>query len=78
MKKHPPLSSIRAFMKKARHFGYDAEVKSLKSATRPGLDILQYPRGKSPKTSTWFWEDVWVGSNPFSGVTTVWYRLRPC
>ncbi|MBI2984754.1 MAG: hypothetical protein HYY50_03975 [Candidatus Kerfeldbacteria bacterium] len=78
MNKYPTYRQIIRFMEEAKHNGYDAEARSLKRKTRPGVDILQYPRGGRPRTRRWFWEDVWVGSNPFSGVTTVWYRARPC
>lgn len=78
MPRHPTPRQINSFMEKAKRFGYDAEVSSLKEKARPGTDILQYPRGRSPRTSAWFWEDIWVGSNPFSGVTTIWYKARPC
>ncbi len=78
MMKKPTLAQIKTFMKKAKRHGYDAETPSIKSHARLGVDILQYPRGKNPRTSKWFWEDAWVGSNPFSGVATVWHNRRPC
>lgn len=74
----PTSTKLHTFLKKARRFGYDAEKPSMKRSNRPGTDLLKYPRRGNPRTSKWYWEDEWVGSNPYSGATTVWYQRRPC
>lgn len=78
MNRTPSLRQIKRFLEEARHHGYDAETKSSKITSRPGVDVLRYPKDANPRRTRWFWEDVWVGSNPFSGTTTVWYKGRPC
>ena len=74
----PSSLAIHAFLKKARRYGYDAEKPAIKRISRPGTDLLNFPLQGNPRKSRWYWEDEWVGGNPYSGATTVWYRGRPC
>jgi hypothetical protein len=74
----PTFEQIQEFLNEAKRHGYDVDAKSLKITDRPGVDVVRFPKDGNPQSEEWFWEDAWVGSNPFSGTTTVWYKGNPC